>query len=47
MKERSLCFGERMDRSKPANDNPGAQYEIGGFCEKFTKIKKKDDLAKT
>jgi hypothetical protein len=43
MKERSLGFGERMDLSEPANDNPGAQYGIGGFCEKFRRMKKKDN----
>jgi hypothetical protein len=41
LNERSMGFGERIDLSKPANQNPGAEYELSGFCDKFTKIRHK------
>jgi len=33
MSDRNFGFGEKIDLSKPANENPEAIYEIPGFCE--------------
>jgi hypothetical protein len=43
MNERNFSFGERMDLSKPANENPEAIYRVEGFCDKFTNVKKKKE----
>ena len=44
LNERNFSFGERKDLSAPANNYPGAQYLIGGFCDRFQKIKHKNGL---
>lgn len=41
MKDRNLAFGERIDLSKPANNNPEAIYHIAGFTERFKRLKAK------
>ena len=42
LNERNFAIGERLDLSSPANDYPGAQYQIPGFCDKFKTTKKKN-----
>ncbi len=32
MNDRNFAFGERIDLSQPANENPEAIYNIPGFC---------------
>ena len=46
MNERNFSFGERINLSAPANNYPGAIYEIPGFCDKFTKLTKKNSPRK-
>lgn len=43
LNERNFAFGERLDLSKPANDNPEAIYNIKGFCDRFGNIKHKKE----
>jgi hypothetical protein len=43
MNDRNFSFGERMDLSKPANENPEAIYSIEGFCDKFSNIRHKKE----
>lgn len=43
LNERSFGVGERLDLSRPANDNPEAIYEIKSFCDKFMKIRHKHE----
>ena len=46
LSERSFGFGERVDLSKPLNENPGAMYKIEGFCDRFSNIKDKKENRK-
>ena len=46
MNERNFSFGERIDFSAPANNYPGAVYNIPGFCDKFKKLEKKNSPKK-
>ena len=43
MNDRNFSFGERMDLSKPANENPEAIYQIPGFCDKFGNLRRKKE----
>lgn len=43
LNERNFAFGERIDLSRPANDNPEAIYSIPGFCDRFTNLKHKEN----
>ena len=42
LNERNFGFGERIDFSLPANENPGPKYELRGFCDRFEKTKEKN-----
>jgi len=42
LNDRNFSFGERIDLSKPANDHPAAIYQIPGFCDRFTRISRKN-----
>lgn len=42
LNERNFSFGERIDLSEPANDNPEAIYRIPGFTDRFNNIKHKN-----
>lgn len=47
MNDRNFSFGERIDLSKPANENPEAIYQIPGFCDKFDNIRHKKEKVLT
>jgi hypothetical protein len=47
LNDRNFAFGERIDFTKPANDNPEAIYEIPGFCDVFSNLKHKKEKAST
>lgn len=37
----SFTSDHRLDLSAPANFNPGSQYYIHGFCDKYKQTKRK------
>jgi hypothetical protein len=41
LNDRNFSFGERIDLSKPANDNPEAIYHVPGFCDRFGNLHRK------
>jgi len=43
LNERNFSFGQRIDFSKPLNENPEAIYRIPGFCDRFTKTRHKNE----
>jgi hypothetical protein len=42
--DRGVTFktGLKVNLSKPLNENPGPQYAIPGFCDKFKNLQPKD-----
>lgn len=42
LNERNFSFGKRLDLSAPANQFPGCEYEIKGFCDRFEKTHHKN-----
>lgn len=40
----SIKTGRKMDIGKPLNENPGPQYTLSGFCDRFAKLREKNNL---
>lgn len=42
--DRGVTFksGQRLDFGRPINENPGPQYTVAGFCDKFVNLKEKN-----
>lgn len=43
LSDRNFSSSQRIDLSKPLNENPEAIYYIPGFCDKFTNLKRKKE----